>query len=375
MKTTQKTTGKSTTGLSASLFTIRRFSIIFITTAIMLFSFNLYAGGQKEKATGGKTTETTAKKITSIAVFVPGVVAGSPIYEQLVAGAKKAAQEEGNVTVKIVEGGFNQAEWPDKITSLVATGQYGVLVTSNPAMPQICANIASNFPKQKFLCMDGYLEGNPQIHTVLYNQIEEGYLVGYLAGLVTKSKMKGATPDSKIGMIVGQHYPVLDKIIRPGFEKGIKASCPDATLDFRVVGNWYDANKAAELANSMFSAGVDVILPIAGGANQGVIKAAKDKGKYVVYFDSNGYNLAPGVILGCSILRQEKATYERVKAAIEGKLKYGEAEILGIKEGYVDFIDTDPLYKKSLPQNIRDKMATMLKEFRSGKKSFNVPKL
>ncbi len=373
MKTTGKTANKSKTGWSSRLLTIKVLTLIIAIT--MLFSFNLYAGGQKEKTGKEKKAEITTTKINSIAVFVPGVVAGSPIYEELVAGAKKAAKEEGNVTIKVVEGGFNQAQWPDKITSLVATGQYGLLVTSNPAMPQICANIASNFPKQKFLCMDGYLKGNPQIHTVLYNQIEEGYLVGYLAGLVTKSKMKGTTPVAKVGMIVGQHYPVLDKIIRPGFEKGIKAAAQDATLDFRVVGNWYDANKAAELANSMFAAGVDIILPIAGGANQGVIKAAKGKGKYVLYFDSNGYKLAPGVILGCTILRQDKATYERVKAAIQGKLKYGEAEILGIKEGYVDFIDNDPLYKKSVPQNIRDKMAAMLKEFRSGKKSFQVPKL
>ncbi len=345
----------------------KRLILYTIIAVALILSYNLYAGGQKEEKAG--------EKVTSIAVFVPGVVAGSPIYEQLVAGARKAAQEAGDITVKVVEGGFNQAEWPEKITSLAATGEHGLIVTSNPAMPGICADVAANFSNQKFLCMDGYLEGNSQIHTVLYNQIEEGYLVGYLAGLVTKSSMKGATPEAKIGMIVGQQYPVLDKIIRPGFEKGIKAAAPDASLDFRVVGNWYDANKAAELANSMFAAGVDIILPIAGGANQGAIKAAKEKGKYIVYFDSNGYNISPGVILGCSIMRQEKATYERVKSAIEGKLKYGEAEILGIKEGYIDFVDTDPLYKNSVPEDIRKKMDEMLKEFRSGKKSFSVPKI
>ncbi|HEB09960.1 MAG TPA: BMP family ABC transporter substrate-binding protein, partial [Spirochaetales bacterium] len=37
-------------------------------------------------------------------------------------------------------------------------------------------------------------------------------------------------------------------------------------MDFRVIGNWYDANKAADLANSMIDSGVDVIATIAGGA-------------------------------------------------------------------------------------------------------------
>ena len=34
----------------------------------------------------------------------------------------------------------------------------------------------------------------------MYNQVEQGYLAGYFAGLVTKSSMKGATADLKVGV-------------------------------------------------------------------------------------------------------------------------------------------------------------------------------
>ncbi len=342
-----------------------------IILVLIIFSFNAFstfAAGQKEAAKRKQGP-------FDVAIFVPGVVAGSPLYEQLVSGAKKVAGELSNVTIKVVEGGFNQAEWQEKVTSLAATGQYELILTSNPAMPFICAEVAKSFPNQKFLNVDGYLAGNPQIHTVLYNQVEEGYFVGYLAGLITKSNMPGATPELKVGMIVGQQYPALDKMIRPGFEKGLHAVDPNISLDFRVVGNWYDANKASELANSMFDAGVDVILPIAGGANQGAIKAAKERGKYIVYFDSNEYKLSPGVIVGCSILKQEQVVYERLKAAVQGKLKYGEAEILGAKEGYVDFADSDPLYVKSVPKEIRDKVSAMIEKFRKGQIVLEVPEL
>jgi simple sugar transport system substrate-binding protein len=319
-----------------------------------------------------------AEKLTgpvSIAVFVPGVAAGSPLYEQMVSGAQKAAAEYPNLTVKVIEGGFNQAEWAEKITSLAATEEYQFILTSNPAMPFVSMDVAKAFPNQKFINVDAYLAGNPQFYTLLYNQVEQAYFAGYLAGLVTKSKMKGATPDLKVGMIVAQEYPALTKMMKPGYEMGFKAVDPKITLDYRVIGNWYDANKAGDLAKSMMDGGVDVILSITGGAAQGIIKAAQERGRYVLYFDSVEYKLAPGTIIGCSILRQERAVYELVKKAMEGTLEFGTAEIVDAKGGYVDFAQDDPLYIKAVPADVRAKMADMVKKVKTGQIKLEVPEL
>ncbi|HEY9594900.1 MAG TPA: BMP family ABC transporter substrate-binding protein, partial [Spirochaetia bacterium] len=182
----------------------------------------------------------------SVGVFVPGVAAGSPLYDQMVKAAQKVAAESSNVTVKVVEGGFNQADWPEKVTSMVAAGTYDYLLTSNPSLPAICQDVAKSFPKQKFIVMDsGVTKGIPNFYTVMYNQVEQGYIAGYLAGLVTKSKMKGATPDLKVGAIVAQEYPALTKEMIPGYLQGAQAVDAKITLDYRVIGNWYDANKGA----------------------------------------------------------------------------------------------------------------------------------
>lgn len=314
-------------------------------------------------------------QVSKIAVYVPGVVAGSPLYEQMVAGTERAAKEFPNVSVKVIEAGFNQGEWQEKMTSLAATGEYDFIVTSNPAMPFITVEVAKSFPKQKFLHVDAYFPGHPQIYSMLYNQVEQAYFSGYLGGLVTTSKMTGANPDLKAGMIVAQEYPALIKMMKPGYEQGLQAVNPKITVDYRVIGNWYDANKAADLANSMIDAGVDVILTIAGGANQGVIKAAKEKGKYVLFFDSNEYKIAPGTILGCSVLNQEKAAYERVKLAIQGKLPWGQADIVSARDGYVDFADKDPLYTANVPADVRQRMDVVVKKIRSGALVLEVPEL
>ena len=310
----------------------------------------------------------------AIAVFIPGVVAGSPIYEMLVEGAERAAAEYDRASVKGGEGGFNQAEWAEKMTALAASDSYDLILTSNPAMPYVCQEVAESFPEQKFLNLDAYLAGNPQIQTVLYNQVEQAYLVGFLGGLVTGSGiLPGANPDLKVGLIAAQQYPALDRMMRPGFAQGLKAVDEAIEVDFRVIGNWYDAGKASDLANSMFDAGVDIILTIAGGANQGVINAAQERGKYVLYFDANGYAIAPGTIVGCAVLRQDKLTYEQVKMAIEGSLEFGSARVVHAREGYVDFVDDDPLYTEDVPEAIRRRMNEVVDQMRRGELALAVP--
>ena len=309
---------------------------------------------------GCKKKETTGEGF--IAVFVPGFVEGSPTYEMLVDGANRAVAEAAGFDTDIIEAGFNQAEWQEKLTVLSATGKYDLIITSNPAMPEICSDVAEQFPDQKFAVIDGYMKGHPQIHTVIFNQVEQAYLSGYMAGLVTKSSMAGADPFLKAGLIVGQQYPIMDQAIRPGFAQGFTAA-GGGEVDFRVVGNWYDANKAGDLAISMFDSGVDVILTIAGGANQGVVKAAQDRDKYVLWFDSNGYGVAPGTVVGSSVVKHEEVSYETVREAIRGKLAFGDARVLGVKEGYVEFLLDDEIFRKSVPEPLRTEMTRLMERF------------
>jgi simple sugar transport system substrate-binding protein len=312
----------------------------------------------------------------SVGIFVPGVAAGSPLYQSMVDGANKVANELPNLSVKIVEGGFNQAEWPEKVMSLVATGSYDYILTSNPSLPAICADVQKSFPNQKFIIMDsGASKGIPNFYMLQYNQVEQGYIAGYLAGLVTKSKMKGANADLKIGAIVAQEYPALTKEMIPGYTQGAQAVDSKITLDYRVIGNWYDANKAADLANSMMDAGVDVILSITGGASQGIIKAAQARGKYVIYFDSNVYQIAPGTIIGCATLDQERAVYETLKKAAAGTLSLGVADTVDVKKGFVDLADKDPLFINNVASDVRAKMADMMKKFRAGSFSLSIPQM
>jgi simple sugar transport system substrate-binding protein len=250
-----------------------------------------------------------------------------------------------------------------------------LIVSSNPAIPDLCAEVSASFPDARFFVADSWLQGNKAIHTVLYNQLEQGYIVGYLAGLASSGKLGKTSATHKAGLIVAQRYPSFDKLIEPGYAKGLKAADPAAVLETRVLGNWYDATKAAELANGLFDAGAAAILPIAGGAGQGVVSAAKSKGRYVVWFDDDsGYRLAPGTVIGCAVLRQDRLVYENVKALLaqgSSSALYGKADIVGVKEGYVDFASDDPSYK-GLPAAARAALEGEVSKLKSGALVFPV---
>ena len=306
----------------------------------------------------GCANQSNVKK--SIAVFVPGIIEDSPIYAMMVDGVKEAVEEyneklpeESKVEIFVLEAGTNQAQWSGQLTSLAATGKYDVIFSSNPSLPELAAPLTQQFPNQKFIFLDASCQDNLSIATACYKQDEAAYLTGYMAGLMTKS--------CKVGLISGQEYPSMNNIILPWYETGAKAANPKCTVDFRVVGNWWDAKKGAELADAMYNNGVDVILPICGGASQGVIASAKEHKFYLCWFDSNTYSSAPGLVISCVVNLQKKLSKEMTLEFLAGKTQWGKAVELGMKEGYIKFVDDDPLYIEHIPTETRVEIAEQIK--------------
>ncbi|GHV77572.1 BMP family ABC transporter substrate-binding protein [Spirochaetia bacterium] len=313
-------------------------------------------GGSSGGAAGRQGAHTV-----SIGIFIPGVMSGSPIYEMLAQGVQRAAAETIGVVATVIEGGYNQAEWESRVTSMAASGDYNLIVSSNPSLPAIAAEVSSKFPKQQFLLLDGELAGNPGIYTMRYNQREQAYMAGYIAALVS-SDLRSA---SRLGLVAAQEYPAMNNIILPGYRDGAQAVNPAFTIDFRLVGNWFDAERGAEIAEDMILGGVKVILCISGGANEGVLKAASERGAKVVWFDINGYALGPGTVVGSAILHQERAAYEQTKRYLAGNLPFGSAEVVGVADGYVGFIEDDPNYLAAVSPEIRKAQGSLIERIRS----------
>jgi len=340
-----------------------------IFTIIIILSV-FFALGCEKKAASSQT-----EKKFSVLVFITGVIAGSPTYELLSEGALEFANTHPEVNVKIYEAGINQGEWEQQLGEMVWGGEYDVVLGSNPSLPEICANVAKMVPEQKFIITDAFYEGHPQIRTYLYNQYEQSLFLGYLAGLITVSDMPHANSQKKIGFIAAQEYPLLTRQMVPGFLEGARLADPSIELDRRITGSWADANKAAELASAMMDSGVDVFTAIAGGAAQGLLKVAIERGAYVVWYNTNIYSSAPGIIAGCGIMEQKKLAIEILEDALAGRITYGTADTLGIKDGYLNFITDDPGYQNTLPADIRQRFEKFLDDLRAGRINYTIPQL
>jgi len=258
--------------------------------------------------TGCIRNNTRSDNSVSVLVFITGIIAGSPPYELMAEGVHEFENSNSNITIKIYEAGMNQAEWEQQLAEMVSTGDYDVVIGSNPSLPEICVNVAARFPNVRFIITDAHYEGHSQIKTYYFNQYEQSLFLGYLAGLITTSNMQFANSQKRIGFIAAQEYPMLTNEMLPGFIEGARLVDPQIELDRRIVGSWGDPSKAAELALAMMDSGVDVFTAIAGGSAQGLIRTAAERGAYIVWYNTNSYSLAPGIIAGCGIMEQKKLT-------------------------------------------------------------------
>ena len=323
----------------------------------------------------------THKNSNNIAVFIPGNLAGSPVYDMLAKGVEEGVlayninhKDEKPIEVAIIEAGTNQAEWSNKLLGVILEN-YRLIVTANPSMPDIIAPFTEEFPNQKFIVLDAYYEGNPNIQTYQYNKYEQSYLTGFISALVSTANsqdMKFANKDKKIALIAAQEYPVMNNIILPAFIQGAKTAVKDISVDFRVVGNWYDASKGAEIAKSLYQNGVDVILPICGGAAQGVISAAKEHNFYITWFDENGFNKAPDYVVASTEILQQEVAKTVTMLFLDNKIDFVSPVTFSMKDGIVHFVTNDPLYYATVSQDIRDKVFQEYQKILKGELSFSM---
>ena len=315
-------------------------------------------------------TEKRAGRAPSIAVFVPGIIADSPTYANLADGVREAvdaynatltadgANSTALARLYVMEAGTNQAEWVNKLTALSATGEYDVIISSNEALPELCAPLTAQFPAQKFLLLHGALDGNENIACVDYDQREQCYLSGYISALMSESH--------KVALIAAQEYPAMNNIMLPYFARGAADAVAGTTTEFRIVGNWYDASKSAEIADALIASGVDVILPICGGAAQGVIASAREHGIHLAYNDSGAFDKAPGVVISSCYTKQKAAAREVTRDFLAGTVAWGTTRRVGLREGYIEFDDKHPLYAATVPAAVRTRMAELVRGFADG---------
>ncbi|WP_164010085.1 BMP family lipoprotein [Pyxidicoccus trucidator] len=198
---------------------------------------------------------------------------------------------------------------------------------------------AQENPKAQFLLIDSQVldaQGKvlrlPNVRTVLFKEQEGSFLVGALAGLVTKT--------NKVGFVGGIEVPLIQRF-EVGYRAGVKTTNPQAAQSLTAVytGSFNNMAAGKQVAQDLISKGADILFHAAGADGIGVIQAVQEaraagKSVYAIGVDSDQSHVAPDAILTSMMKHTDLAIYQAAKDLVEGKFSAGE-QLLGLKENGV----------------------------------------
>ncbi len=243
------------------------------------------------------------------------------------AGAKKAEKEFG-IELKYVEATDNNSL--ESLHRHFAQKKYDLIIGIGFAQADAVKKVAKLFPETKFAIVDG--ESNEKnVRSLLFEEHEGSYVVGYAAGIKTKTNV--------IGFLGGMDIPLIRRF-QKGFEAGVKAAQPKAKIIVNYIGAtgeaWNNPAKAKELSLSMISQKADVIFHAAGASGAGLFDAASDKKIFAIGVDSNQNWMKPGVVLTSMLKKVDVAVYDVIKSVKNNDFKAG-VNRFGIKSEGVDW--------------------------------------
>ena len=216
--------------------------------------------------------------------------------------------------------------------------------------------VSQEFPDTQFTIIDSVVE-QPNVQSVVFKEHEGSFLVGMAAALKSET--------GKVGFVGGMDIPLIRNFAH-GYEQGVKHVNPDAEVFVNMTGTtpaaWNDPAKGAELAQSQFDRGADVVYAAAGGTGLGVLQIAADSGKYSIGVDSNQNYLHPGSVLTSMLKRVDVAVYNAFMGAKDGTWEAG-AQSLGLAEegvGYAVDENNEALITEDMKAQLEDAKAKIV---------------
>ena len=310
----------------------------------MLLAFLLALGGcgDDDASTTGATTvaATTAAGTTgeaagpSIRVGLVTDIGGldDRSFNFLANQGLERAQDELGVEGRVVIS-KSEADYVPNLTTL-AKQDYDLVIAVGFLMASALDKVAARYPDVDFAIIDysqSELKSKPKnVRGLLFKEQEAGYLVGYLAGLVTKEEAGGK---QVIGSVGGLKIPPVDRYIA-GYQAGAKAANPEITTINSYSQDFVDQAKCKELALDQIARGAHVIFQVAGQCGLGALSAAKEKNMWGIGVDADQSYLGDHVMTS-ALKKVDVAVFQTIQDAQGGGFNGGEDTVFDVASGAV----------------------------------------
>lgn len=221
-----------------------------------------------------------------------------------------------------------------------------LIIVSGRKFQNVINDIASIYRNKKFIVFSGEIKES-NVQNITFNFDEGGFLAGVLSGAFTKNNIGFIGFENKEGR--GNENLIY------GFIAGIKTLNENAANKLLKDENMKIINKnvseaeykdlAYKEAIKFYENGCDIILVDSINLTDEVLKAAKEKNKYVI---NMGNKLEDQNVLGSIIVKVYDVLDESIIQLNEGKFKSGSNNIInkGIKDDIVNIYINENIVNK-----------------------------
>ena len=249
------------------------------------------------------------------------------------------AEKELGVEGRVVISRAN-ADYVPNLSRLAQQG-YDLVIAVGFLMAESVETVAKRFPDVDFAIIDSSqadMKSKPKnVRGLLFKEQEAGYLVGYLAGLVTKAE--GGTKQV-IGSVGGLKIPPVDRYIA-GYQAGAKKANPAITTLNQYSQDFVDQAKCKELALDQIARGAHVVFQVAGQCGLGALSAAKEKNARGIGVDADQGYLGDH-ILTSALKKVDVAVFQTIQDVQAGGWNGGEDTIFDVASGAVGIGEIAP---------------------------------
>jgi len=262
-------------------------------------------------------------------------------------GFKGADEAEAKLGVDVVEIQSNSAaDYLPNMQNAARSGKFDLVVAVGFLLADAMAEVAAQFPDQKFAIIDVTWLGKPNLMEIGYEENKGSALVGALSSMVAAHYGY-----DKIGIVLGIEIPVLYKFeagYRFGMHWGnakyaeVTGKKADVGLLWTYTGTFSDIAKGKVATEAMLAQGAGLIYNVAGPLGIGDLEAITEhleaKGKsagppFMIGVDANQDYLGDGHrVLASMMKRVDLGVYSAIESVVNGTFKAG-VQILGPHNG------------------------------------------
>ena len=282
-------------------------------------------------ACGGKEAASSSKLKIGMVTDVGGVNDQS-FNQGAWEGLQRLAKEDATFEVNYLES-KTDADYASNIQTFIDE-KYDLIISVGFMLAGATREAAQANPDQKFAIIDDDTNADlPNVACLMFAQEQCSYLVGVIAGTMTKT--------GTVGYVQGMVSDSMN-LFGIGFVSGVLAANPNATVLQYNANSFGDAAVGSAAATDMFTKGADIIYHAAGGTGNGVINACADNGIYAIGVDYDQSFIAPETVISSAMKRVDNGVQDICKALKDGKFAGGVRKY-SLTDGGVDIAPTTTL--------------------------------